>query len=44
MQTRSSVSANAASSGVPSSLARWASPRVQAKIDATGLVDVGLPC
>ena len=28
----------------PSSLARWRNPRVHAKIDAIGLVDVSWPC
>ena len=44
MQTASRASAKAVTSGVPSSLPRCASPRVQAKIDAIGFVDVGLPC
>uniref|UniRef100_A0A2M4D470 Putative secreted protein n=1 Tax=Anopheles darlingi TaxID=43151 RepID=A0A2M4D470_ANODA len=35
--------ANRASSGVLSSFARCSSPRVQAKMEATGLVDVGRP-
>src|SRR5262249_46388526 len=43
-QTRSSVSAKAVTSGVPSSFPRCASPLVQAKIDAIGFVEVGLPC
>ncbi len=43
MHTASSASANAVTSGVSSSLPRWARPRVQAKIDAIGFVDVGLP-
>ena len=44
MHTRSSVSANTVTSAVLSSLPRWARPRVQAKIDAIGFVEVGLPC
>jgi len=44
MQTRSSVSANAETSGVSSRRPRACSPRVQAKIEAIGLVEVGLPC
>ena len=44
MTTSSSVSANSSTSGVLSSLPRCSRPRVQAKIDAIGLVDVGLPC
>lgn len=35
--------ANLASSGVSSNLARKASPRVQAKMEATGLVEVSWP-
>src|ERR1700712_5520032 len=42
-QTFSSVLANFASSALLSSLARWARPRVQAKIDAMELVEVSLP-
>ena len=42
-QTFSSVSANFTTSGVPSNLPRYLRPRVQAKIDAIGLVEVGLP-
>src|SRR5581483_708530 len=42
-QTFSSVAANLASAVLPSSLARWASPRVQAKIEAMELVEVSLP-
>ena len=44
MHTRSSVSAKATTSGVLSNLPRYFRPWVQAKIDAIGLVDVGLPC
>jgi hypothetical protein len=33
-----------AARGVLFSLPRWSSPRVQAKIDAIGLVEVALPC
>src|SRR6478752_5036571 len=40
---RSRVSANLVTSGVPSILPRYDRPCVQAKIDAIGLVDVGLP-
>src|SRR5579859_1489986 len=43
MQTSSSAVAKRATSGVWSSFARWARPRVQAKIDAMGLVLVTLP-
>jgi hypothetical protein len=43
MQTFSSVALNLASSGVSSSLARCARPRVQAKIEAMELVEVSLP-
>lgn len=43
-QAASRSCANSASSGVPSSFARKARPRVQAKIEATGLVDVSCPC
>ena len=39
----SSASANLINSGVSSSFPRWISPRVQAKIEAMGLVDVSLP-
>src|SRR5450755_4084262 len=42
-QTFSSVCANLASSALPSSLARWESPRVQAKIEAIELVEVSRP-
>ena len=35
--------ANAASAGFASSFARWSSPRVHAKMDATGFVEVSLP-
>jgi len=42
-QTFSRVWANLSSSALPSSLARWESPRVQAKIEAMGLVDVLSP-
>src|SRR5215213_5066810 len=42
-QTFSSVLANFASSSLLSSLARWASPCVQAKIEAIELVEVSLP-
>ncbi len=42
-QTRSSVSANCETSGVSSIRLRAARPRVQAKIEAIGLVEVGLP-
>ncbi len=41
-QTFSSVVANLASSALSSSLARWARPRVQAKIEAIELVEVSL--
>jgi signal transduction histidine kinase len=43
-RTFSSVSAKRASSALSSSLARWARPRVQAKIEAIELVEVSLPC
>ncbi|CNM11908.1 Uncharacterised protein [Mycobacterium tuberculosis] len=43
MTTSSSVFANSITSPVPSSLPRCCSPRVQAKIEAIGLVEVGLP-
>ena len=43
-QTFSNVSANLITSGVPSMRPRNISPRVQAKIEAMGLVEVGLPC
>src|SRR5258706_10745029 len=39
--TFSSANANFASAALLSSLARWESPRVQAKIDAMELVEVG---
>jgi CRP-like cAMP-binding protein len=42
-QTLSRVVANFASAALLSSLARWARPRVQAKIDAIELVEVSLP-
>ena len=42
-ETCSSVLANSVTAGVPSSLPRWARPRVQAKIDAIGLVEVFSP-
>ena len=42
--TRSSVSAKAVTSGVPSMRPRAIRPRVHAKIEAIGLVEVGLPC
>src|SRR5471032_660383 len=42
-QTFSSVEENFASSGLLSSLARWARPRVQAKIEAMELVEVSRP-
>ena len=42
-QTRSRVSANSVTSGVSSIRPRAARPRVQAKIEAIGLVEVGLP-
>ena len=41
-QTFSSVAENVASAALSSSLARCASPRVQAKIEAIGLVEVGV--
>ena len=41
-QTFSSVAAKRASSALSSSLARWARPRVQAKIEAIELVEVAL--
>ena len=43
-QTFSSAVANLASAALSSSAARCDRPRVQAKIDAIGLVDVSLPC
>ena len=43
MQTFSSAPANFASSALPSSLARCARPRLQAKIEAIGLVEVSRP-
>jgi hypothetical protein len=43
-QTFSRVSANLTTSGVPSMRPRNIGPRVQAKIEAMGLVEVGLPC
>src|SRR5207249_9656745 len=43
-QTFSSVSANLTTSGVASMRPRNMSPRVHAKIEAIGLVEVGLPC
>ena len=42
-QTFSRVAANLASSALSSSLARWARPRVQAKIEAMELVEVDWP-
>lgn len=42
-QASSSFLQKAVRSALPSSLARKASPRVQAKMEATGLVDVSLP-
>ncbi|MNT79288.1 hypothetical protein D3C72_2186070 [compost metagenome] len=44
MVTFSRVAANLASASLLSSLARWARPRVQAKIEAVEFVDVSLPC
>ncbi len=44
MQTCSSVSANLTTSGVLSSFPLNASPRVHAKMEAMGLVEVGFPC
>src|SRR5690606_39256274 len=44
MTTFSRVSAKPTTSGVESSLPRCCKPRVQAKIEAIGLVEVGLPC
>src|SRR5262245_56307253 len=41
--TFSRVEANLASGGLLSSLARWVSPRVQAKIEAMELVEVSWP-
>ncbi|CFS57070.1 Uncharacterised protein [Mycobacterium tuberculosis] len=43
MTTDSSLWAKSMTSGVPSSLPRCCNPRVQAKIDAIGFVEVGLP-
>src|SRR5690606_805484 len=43
MQTASSVSAKRFRSALLSSLARWARPRVQAKIEAIELVEVSSP-
>src|SRR5690606_4185647 len=43
MTTCSRSLAKPVTSGVPSSLPRWARPRVQAKIEAIGFVEVGLP-
>src|ERR1043166_6422956 len=43
MHTFSRVDANFASGGLSSSLARWESPRVQAKIEAIELVEVSWP-
>src|SRR5262249_18345449 len=42
-QTFSSASANFTTSGVASNVPRYLSPWVQAKIEAIGLVEVGLP-
>ena len=44
MQTFSKASANRTTSGVLSKVPRYFSPRVQAKIEAIGLVEVSLPC
>src|SRR5699024_2463042 len=43
MTTSSSWCANSVTSGVPSSLPRCSRPRVDAEIEAIGLVEVGLP-
>jgi hypothetical protein len=42
--TRSSVSANSETAGVSSIRPRAESPRVHAKIEAIGFVEVGFPC
>src|SRR5690348_10921932 len=44
MHTFSSVSAKRTNSGVLSNVPRYHKPRVQAKIEAIGLVEVSLPC
>jgi len=43
MHTFSSVAAKCASAALSSSLARWARPRVQAKMEAIELVEVSWP-
>ena len=44
IHTSSSLWQNSINSRLLSNLPRKANPRVHAKIDAIGLVDVGLPC